>query len=195
MKEGKKPESITMKYSKVFQEISFLTGKKTILELLESKIADEIFAATEQSRKELYQFAPWENKTVDDAKEFVARAVKQREEGMALDLSIHEKGTKRFVGIIGIHKFDPFTPLCEVGYWICSSVHGRGYATDALLTLLQFCRDELELVRVDACVAVENIASQRVLIKCGFKEEGFKEKAQLCHGVWHDMKLFGKILT
>ena len=184
-----------MKYSEVFQEINFLTGEKTILKPLELKIADGMFVATEQSRKELYQFVPWENKTVDDVKEFMARTIKQRKEGTALELSIHEKSKERLVGAIGIHKFDPFTPLCEVGYWICSSMHGKGYATDALLTLLKFCRNELELVRVNAHVALKNIASQQVLIKCGFKEEGFMEKAQLCHGVWHDIKLFGKILT
>ncbi len=184
-----------MQRSEIFQKVESLIGEQTILKPWESKIADEIFEATEESREKLYRFVPWKNETVQDVKDFITRSIKQRREGTSLDLSIHERSRQRFVGGIAVRKFDPFTPLCEVGYWIRSSMHGRGYATDALLTLLQFCRDKLELVRVDARAAVENIASQRVLIKCGFREDGFKEKAMLCHGVWQDMKLFGKILT
>ena len=184
-----------MNRSDMFQEIDFLTGTKIILKPLALEMAKDIFAATEESREELYRFMPWENKTVDEAKEFIELSIKQRHEGTALSLAIYESDTGRIAGTIGIHKFDPFTPLCEVGYWVSSSMHGQGYATDALLTLLRFCYDKLGLVRVDARTAVENTASQRVLIKCGFKEEGFKEKAELCHGVWHDLKLFGKILA
>jgi RimJ/RimL family protein N-acetyltransferase len=33
------------------------------------------------------------------------------------------------------------------------------------------------------------------MAKCGFQEEGLKRKGQLCHGTWHDLKLFGKILS
>ena len=28
-----------------------------------------------------------------------------------------------------------------------------------------------------------------------FAEEGFKKKAELCHGVWHDLTLFGRVLA
>ena len=74
------------------------------------------------------------------------------------------------------------------------STTGNGYATDALSTLVEFCRDKLELVRIDACVADSNVASQKVLLKCGFEREGLKRKAELCHGHWHDDVLFGKLL-
>ena len=71
---------------------------------------------------------------------------------------------------------------------------GKGFAAEALLTLERYCRDELEFVRLDACVATDNLASQAVLRKCGFVQEGLKPKAMLCHGRWLDLMLMGKLL-
>lgn len=180
--------------AEIFQEVKCLAGERTILRTLALDMAQELFAATEESRDKLHKFVPWENKTVNDARDFIELSIKQRKEGSAFNMSIHEREREQIAGTIGIHKFDSFTPLCEVGYWIRSSMNGKGYATDALSTLLKFCAEKLELVRVDARAATENTASQRVLAKCGFREEGLKKKAELCHGVWHDLKLFGKIL-
>ena len=80
------------------------------------------------------------------------------------------------------------------GYWIRTSAAGRGHATDAVAACLGFLRDAARIVRVNAYAAVTNLASQRVLVKCGFREEGLLERGELCHGVWHDLKLFGALL-
>jgi ribosomal-protein-alanine N-acetyltransferase len=183
-----------MKRAEVFSKVVSLKGSKTVLKPLELKMAKELFAATEQSQKELHVFMPWENKAIEDARRFIRLSIRQRRGGTALNLSIHERKSDKIIGTIGIHRFDPFTPSCETGYWVMTSECSNGYATDALLTLLKFCKTKLAMVRVDGRTAVENIASQKVLLKCGFVEEGFQKKAELCHGVWHDLKLFGKIL-
>jgi RimJ/RimL family protein N-acetyltransferase len=53
----------------------------------------------------------------------------------------------------------------EVGYWVGRDFWGRGLATKALKIFL-----EIEETRpLYGVVAVHNIASQRVLEKCGFK--------------------------
>jgi len=97
----------------IFQEIDFLTGTRIMLKPLVSEMAKDIFAATEESHKELYRFMPRENKTVGEAEEFIELSVKQRHEGTSLNLAIYESDTVRFAGTIGIHKFDPFTPLWQ----------------------------------------------------------------------------------
>jgi ribosomal protein S18 acetylase RimI-like enzyme len=58
----------------------------------------------------------------------------------------------------------------EIGYGVCPSYQGRGVASEALVALCAFARG-----RVDAVVAEtdrDNVASQRVLEKCGFRLEG-----------------------
>ena len=52
----------------------------------------------------------------------------------------------------------------DVGYWLGREYWGRGIATDALRQFLQ----EIETRPLYAHVAKHNIASRRVLEKCGF---------------------------
>ncbi|MBE5804053.1 MAG: GNAT family N-acetyltransferase [Clostridiales bacterium] len=56
----------------------------------------------------------------------------------------------------------------EVGYHIARAHTGKGYATEALRAFLPFIVDKLKTDRIDGIVLEENIASQRVLEKCGF---------------------------
>jgi [ribosomal protein S5]-alanine N-acetyltransferase len=78
-----------------------------------------------------------------------------------------------------------------IGYWIGEPHAGRGYMTAALRVLLPSLFGELNLHRVDAACIPTNIASVRVLEKCGFTREG-KARRYLCiNGVWQDHYLFG----
>lgn len=59
----------------------------------------------------------------------------------------------------------------EVGYWIGYPYWGKGLTTEALLALLDYCRDELHLTRLAITTDSRNVASQRVAEKCGFRFE------------------------
>lgn len=56
----------------------------------------------------------------------------------------------------------------EVGYHIAKAHTGKGYATEALRAFLPFIVDKLNIDRIDGIVLEENMASHRVLEKCGF---------------------------
>ena len=57
----------------------------------------------------------------------------------------------------------------EVGYHIAKAHTGHGYATEALMAFLPFIVDKLKITSIDGIVLEENIASHRVLEKCGFE--------------------------
>lgn len=57
-----------------------------------------------------------------------------------------------------------------VGYWLGRDFWGRGLATSALAELL----DEVKIRPLHAWVATSNVASIRVLEKCGFVVTGSK---------------------
>lgn len=59
----------------------------------------------------------------------------------------------------------------EVGYHIAKAYTGKGYATEALAAFLPYVTDMLHTDHVDGIVLEENVASQRVLEKCGFQLE------------------------
>jgi len=56
----------------------------------------------------------------------------------------------------------------EIGYWLGEDFLGKGYVTEATLRVLQYAFEQLHLTQLWAGAYEENIASQRVLEKCGF---------------------------
>ncbi len=180
--------------AEIFNTLTRLQGAYVYLEPVTESLADQIFTATEESKKELYRFMPFSNETVEDVKKFCRSVQEHRLKGEELHLAIFDSDTDTFAGVIGVFHFRYFTPSAEIGYWIRSSVAGKGFATDAVKALLTFLRDTLSIVRVDAEVAEDNIGSRRVMEKCGFQKEGFKPKSHLCHGEWQNMVLYGILL-
>jgi [ribosomal protein S5]-alanine N-acetyltransferase len=58
------------------------------------------------------------------------------------------------------------------GYWLGRAYWGRGVATDAARMLSDYVLGDGTLRRLEARVFAPNVASARVLEKCGFKLEG-----------------------
>jgi [ribosomal protein S5]-alanine N-acetyltransferase len=73
-----------------------------------------------------------------------------------------------------------------IGYWVSSSVTGRGVATGALALGLDHSFGTVRLHRVEATVRPENTASRRVLAKVGFREEGLLQRYLDVDGGWRD---------
>jgi RimJ/RimL family protein N-acetyltransferase len=85
----------------------------------------------------------------------------------------------RVVGGIGIglntHEYRG-----RIGYWVAAGARGQGVCTRALRLLSAWALDELGLQRVDLITDPENLASQRVAEKVGFRREGVM-RAHLKH--------------
>lgn len=70
---------------------------------------------------------------------------------------------------IGDEHFAPLPDEREVGYWIGLPYWGKGLTTEALSSLICFCRNTLHLDSLLITTDANNIASQRVAEKCGFR--------------------------
>lgn len=57
----------------------------------------------------------------------------------------------------------------EIGYWLGESFWGKGYATEALQAMIAYSFEKLRLTRLLAGAYQENIPSQKVLEKRGFR--------------------------
>ncbi|MFI4853623.1 MAG: GNAT family N-acetyltransferase [Phycisphaerales bacterium JB065] len=68
-------------------------------------------------------------------------------------------------------------PETELGYRLCRSAWGKGYATEAATALLHWAlgNEGPRLREVIAVTYPQNLASQRVLLKSGFRHEGQTE--------------------
>lgn len=84
------------------------------------------------------------------------------------------KEAREFVGLgIVIHlELDPVTGSHEIGYRLPVRSWGKGYATEIATALVDYGFKTLGLERILGTTHPENVASQRVLLKCGFKNAG-----------------------
>jgi ribosomal-protein-alanine N-acetyltransferase len=75
------------------------------------------------------------------------------------------------IGAAGLQRLDG-GPEVEVGYRFLKTHWGRGYATESALASLAYGFDDLGLDRIVAVALESNLASRRVLEKCGLSEIG-----------------------
>jgi RimJ/RimL family protein N-acetyltransferase len=60
----------------------------------------------------------------------------------------------------------------HIGYWCAQESRGRGITTRALRAICRWGFDELALQRLELITDPDNVASQRVAEKVGFRREG-----------------------
>ena len=65
-----------------------------------------------------------------------------------------------------------------------------GYATEAVGALCGFCFQKLGTERLEAKVMCENLPSERLLLRLGFKKEAMLKKGAVCKGKTVDVNLF-----
>ncbi len=80
----------------------------------------------------------------------------------------------------------------EVSYYIWEKYWGVGFAVEALNSVVEFGFNDLNLERIQAVVDIRNHASEKVLIKAGFKKEGLLRKFPLGKSIT-DVYMFAKI--
>jgi RimJ/RimL family protein N-acetyltransferase len=71
------------------------------------------------------------------------------------------------IGGVGF-KGQPDGGCVEIGYGLAPSARGYGYAAEAVLALLAVATDH-DIVKVIADTTLDNLASQRTLIRAGFR--------------------------
>lgn len=86
------------------------------------------------------------------------------------------------VGTVGAYDYDPEQNSIEVGLSIKQAYWGRGYAGEALQTVLAYLTEQEGIRAVTAWCASENIGSKRVMEKCGMRRDGVERNALSING-------------
>ena len=82
----------------------------------------------------------------------------------------------------------------EVGYFVGEQYWNRGYATEALMLVVNFAQHRHGFKRLFATVFDFNLASMRVLEKAGFKKEGIMKSSAVKDEKVIDEHLYGLVL-
>lgn len=114
---------------------------------------------------------PFEN--AEAATEFLRRYDAYRKFGMGR-WAVVKKDDQQILGWCGL-KFLADEDEVDLGYRFFRKYWGQGYATETALACIKYGFENLHLNRIIGRAAVENIASVRVLEKCGLKFDCFNK--------------------
>jgi RimJ/RimL family protein N-acetyltransferase len=102
-----------------------------------------------------------------------ARAPARWLAGERADLVIVATASGEPAGEIGLYHQEPANGQAVIGYGMLPAWRGRGFATRAVQLLALWAFAETPVARLVAGAMPENIASQRVLRRAGFRREGY----------------------
>lgn len=109
--------------------------------------------------------------------------------------AIRLKDTGKLIGTCGFNSWNKKMKNAGIGYELSSEHWGYGYATEALNKIINTAfLNELpfgELHRIQGDTMLGNGASESVLLKLGFKEEGIRRSSGYWKNEYHDLKCFG----
>ena len=106
---------------------------------------------------------------------------------------IETKEENMVVGEISIENPNKKYKNCDVGILISPEHGGKGYATEAVLKLLEYLKEN-KYHRVGWNSWDGNIASMRLAEKCGFQKEAVLKDARFKDGKFYNLHIFAKIL-
>jgi ribosomal-protein-alanine N-acetyltransferase len=109
-------------------------------------------------------------------------------------LGVYLKQTHQLIGVISLSDVAR-GPLqsAYLGYCLDQVHAGKGYTSEAVRLTIAYAFDLLYLHRIEAGIMPANIASQRVLEKNRFENEGLCKKNIKINGQWEDHYLFARI--
>lgn len=113
----------------------------------------------------------------------------------AIRFSIIKKESNEIIGSCGFNSFDFENENAEIGYDIAKSFWGRGYASEAICSLLDHAFSSLKLNRIEAKVDPENVNSIKLLQKLNFTFEGTLRQYEKVEGKFNDLNIYSKLIS
>ena len=178
--------------------LSYLEGKRV---RLRAPVSTDFAAWSSLRGESRDHLEPWEPTWATDelSRESYRRRLRRYQQaerdGTGYMYFIFEAERHEFVGGLQISNIRQgiAQSAATMGYWIGKRFAGRGLMTDAVVTTVNHCFQRMGFHRVEAACLPSNVASRRVLTKCGFTAEGTARKYLRINGEWQDHLLFAVI--
>ena len=104
---------------------------------------------------------PSSAENIEQTRNFIAESRRGIEAGNRLGFAIASRATGEFLGNCGLHGQDkPRTP--ELGIWLKKNAHGNGYGREAVRTLVNWSKNNIDLDYFMYPVDRRNTASRKI---------------------------------
>ena len=163
---------------------------RLLLRALEPEDADAIYAIFSDPLVAKYWSSPaWT--TMDQARDFVRRAMDDCQNGSSLRLGLVRREDGRLIGQCTFFSISHQNRRAEIGYSMASDAWGQGFMDEALRALIDYGFCELNFIRIEADIDPRNAASARSLERLGFGFEGLMRHRWIVAGEVSDTGFYG----
>lgn len=170
-----------------------LEGNTVILVPLEMTHKEKLYEAIKSPV--VWEYTWREVKTIDDLEQILTIAITHKTDGMQIPFIIKEKLSGDVLGTTRIGDIDLVNRNVEIGWtWLSPTVWRTKVNTECKYLLLQYCFEQLEVLRVQFSISGQNKRSQKAVERIGAVKEGvFRKHRVKADGTIHD-NLFYSIL-
>lgn len=157
--------------------------------------AQETYAAVRESLTELKPWMSWayDHYSLNDTREFIRITRSRWPEGTLFAFAITDVKSGLILGGCSLSHIHPVYHLCNLGYWVRSSQHGRGIAGRATLLAARYAFEKVGLVRVEIVISPDNQPSIRVAEKAGAHYEGILRNRMVVGSQVYDARMYSLV--
>ncbi len=129
-----------------------------------------------------------------DAYDWLSRQARELADGTGIAWAVTEAGDGRALGSVGL-SVDPVNLSAELGYGMGPEGRGRGLMTRAVELVSTWALAELGLARLQLRTHVDNVGSQRVAQKAGFRREALMRSVLRQRGTRVDLVMWSRLAS
>jgi diamine N-acetyltransferase len=111
-------------------------------------------------------------------------------EAKQLRLIIEKKNTKEPIGMIDLFEYNPQHKRAGIGIFIHPDCQQKGFASESLKLLIEYCCKHLQMHQLYANVSEDNVKSIHLFTKHQFKKVGIKKDWNFINGSFTNEILF-----
>jgi ribosomal-protein-alanine N-acetyltransferase len=145
------------------------------------------YFADPQVSKHIVSFIP---QTVEEARSEIRYWINVFSYNDGIYFAIARKSDNKMIGSVGVSGVNRNHNRIEASYDLAKEYWGKGIMSKALKAVIKYAFEEMQINRIEAYAMPENVASQKVLEKCGFHFEGILRQHRFHKGEYVDIGIY-----
>jgi ribosomal-protein-alanine N-acetyltransferase len=166
---------IQMMPSVHFDTFPSITTERLVLRQLTMQDDADLFSLRSNEQVNQYLDRP-KTLSVEDAREFIRKILTGVENSKWFYWALCLKTDPALIGTICIWNIDAKQSKAEIGYELLPSFQGKGLMQEAIVNVIDFGLQQLQLAKIEAWTVNGNIQSIKILERNGFKRDIDAEK-------------------
>jgi len=170
-----------------------ISTKRLVLNEIQKEDNESIFELfSNEEVTKYYDLAAFQD--MQQAENLITLVQSRFKDKLGIRWAIRMKDDGKLIGTCGFNSWNVPFRSTVIGYDVNRQYWGNGYITEALRHIVKMAFDGKlscdNINRIQADTILGNVASEKVLLKLGFNEEGIRRQSAYWKNEYHDLKSF-----